>query len=141
MSRLSFLSWGMLVAESLAQRSTCARKAVGCVLLDSRKRILATGYNGVIKDAPHCNDYPCRGAANPDGDDCEALHAEWNALIQCTKPDSVYYAFVTILPCFRCIKMLCNTGMLELVYKDTHSDEEKVLAFLKKTSVTVRRIN
>jgi len=39
-----------------AQRSTCLRRQCGCVLLNARGHVLATGYNGVAAGQPHCNE-------------------------------------------------------------------------------------
>ena len=48
--------WAMALAVVTAQRSTCLRRHVGCVLLDHRGHVLATGYNGVAAGMPHCNE-------------------------------------------------------------------------------------
>ena len=40
----------------IATRSTCLRRAVGCVLVNARGHVLATGYNGVAAGLPHCNE-------------------------------------------------------------------------------------
>lgn len=45
----------MAIARALAARTTCIRRAVGCVLVDPRGRIVGTGYNGVAAGMPHCN--------------------------------------------------------------------------------------
>lgn len=46
----------LALAALVATRSTCLRRAVGCVLVDARGHVLATGYNGVAPKHPHCND-------------------------------------------------------------------------------------
>ena len=46
----------MRMARQVATRSTCLRRAVGCVLVGTRGRVLSTGYNGVARGAPHCNE-------------------------------------------------------------------------------------
>jgi dCMP deaminase len=43
------------MAELVATRSTCLRRHVGCVLVNARGHVLATGYNGVAAGLPHCN--------------------------------------------------------------------------------------
>lgn len=55
MTRPTFEEAAMETARAWAKRSTCLRRAVGCVLLDARGRVLATGYNGVASGLPHCN--------------------------------------------------------------------------------------
>lgn len=46
----------MRMARLVATRSTCLRRAVGCVLVDARGHVLSTGYNGVAAGEQHCND-------------------------------------------------------------------------------------
>ena len=47
-SRPSKDEYFLAMAVLVAARGTCARRNVGCVLVDSRNHVLATGYNGVI---------------------------------------------------------------------------------------------
>lgn len=47
--------WAMSVARLTAERATCLRRKVGCVLLNARGHVLATGYNGVAAGQPHCD--------------------------------------------------------------------------------------
>jgi dCMP deaminase len=56
--------WAMDVAKLTACRSTCCRRNVGCVILNARGHVLATGYNGVAAGLPHCNDE--KMSLNPD---------------------------------------------------------------------------
>lgn len=44
------------VAAVIARRSTCWRRAVGCVLTDEDGIFLSSGYNGVASGRPHCNE-------------------------------------------------------------------------------------
>ena len=39
--------WAIQLAQLTAERSTCCRRHVGCILLNERGHVLATGYNGV----------------------------------------------------------------------------------------------
>ncbi len=59
--------WGLQLAEVTAQRATCLRRSVGCVLVDRHGHVLATGYNGVAAGQLHCNELGVREAtsANP----------------------------------------------------------------------------
>lgn len=56
MPRPSKDAWCLSMAALVAQRSTCLRRAVGCVLVNARGHVLATGYNGVATGRPHCNE-------------------------------------------------------------------------------------
>ena len=60
MSRLSNDEYFLEIANTVSQRGTCARRKVGCVLVDSANHIVATGYNGVPSGFIHCLDQPQR---------------------------------------------------------------------------------
>jgi|SRR5579863_5271396 len=142
-------AWALGVAKLTAQRSTCLRRAVGCVLLDARGHVLATGYNGVAAGQPHCNEevekfasfdggtllpgfvgfgtsehpYACPGAQAPSGtalDECYATHAEMNALLQCHDVWQVDTAYVTASPCVHCTKLLLNTSCRRIVFLEEY---------------------
>lgn len=125
MPRISYDEWVMQIAQVVAQRSTCIRRAVGCILTNKRGHILATGYNGRHAGAPHCNEgHPCRGANAPSGTDldlCEAIHAEQNALLQCHDVYAIHAAYTTTFPCATCLKLLLNTSCTTIYYHELYS--------------------
>jgi dCMP deaminase len=73
MSRLSLNSWAMGIAELTAQRSTCLRRHVGCVLLDVDGYILSTGVNGVASGLRHCNEVTGHGPSMMGNARCELV--------------------------------------------------------------------
>lgn len=117
------------IAETLSRRSTCARRQVGCVLVNEHHHIVGCGYNGVGANLSHCTDKPCQGAGLASGtglDKCEAIHAEQNALLQCKDVQSIHTAYITCSPCMHCAKLFLNTGVKEIVFTgaeayDTHA--------------------
>lgn len=112
------------IAQLAARRSTCLRRAVGCVLVDRFGHIVGTGYNGVPRQRPHCINDPCPGATSSSGeklDLCEAVHAEINALLQCRDVEQIETIFVTCSPCVQCCKALMNTGATRLVFAEEYS--------------------
>jgi dCMP deaminase len=160
-TRISKDEWAILLAGVTSMRSTCLRKQVGCVLLNARGHVLATGYNGAASGLKHCNEpdgdrcFHC-GAQfagsnaclscgyvhlgeeqwQPQGpddcpsefckhgrgkDDCAAIHAEANALLQCRDIFSIEKCYVTRSPCETCAKLLLNTSCKEIVYRDESS--------------------
>jgi dCMP deaminase len=122
--RPSIDEWAMELAHVVATRATCARRSVGCVLLDARGRVLATGYNGPARGIEHCTIVPCAGARLASGsglDVCEAIHAEANALLQCRDVDSIASCYCTTEPCSHCAKLLLNTGCERVVYKEPYA--------------------
>lgn len=145
------------MARLVASRSTCVRRAVGCVLVDRRNHVLATGYNGVPAGAPHCNepsiaagkgpvdrfrilDFPnaCAGAKSRSGtnlDACLAVHAEQNAMLQCRDAYAIAVAYVTAFPCPSCIKLLLNTNCHEIVYLEPYSNDDALNQWIRSGRV------
>ena len=72
-------------------------------------------------------------------DTCEAVHAEINAVADCHDTTRVHTCYVSVLPCNNCAKTLLNTGMEELVYLNDHDQSAKVLDFLKRGGISVRK--
>lgn len=120
--------WALKLALLTAQRTTCCRRAVGCVLLNERGHVVATGYNGVAAGLPHCNEIsPCSGAKAPSGtnlDGCQAIHAEQNAMLQCKNVYEIHTCYVTASPCMTCTKLLLNTSCQRIVFKDEYPHNE-----------------
>lgn len=124
------------MARLVASRSTCLRRSVGCVLVDAKNRVLATGYNGVASGSVHCNDFAvddggiafphaCSGSTAESGtnlEGCAAVHAEQNAILQCSNADTIARAYVTTFPCSGCAKLLLNTGCGTIVYDQRYAD-------------------
>lgn len=131
------------MAALVASRSTCLRRSVGCVLVNERGHVLATGYNGVAAGQPHCNDevplvkfgenevqvkYPnaCIGADAETGehlDECQAIHAEQNALLQCRDVWAIQTCYTTTAPCIHCVKLLLNTSCRIIVYSEVYDEK------------------
>ena len=53
-ARPSFDDWALLLAAAVSVRGDCTRKQVGAVILDTRNRIVSTGYNGAPPGGPSC---------------------------------------------------------------------------------------
>lgn len=119
----------LAVARVLATRSTCARRQVGCVLVDVHGHVAATGYNGTAAGLPNCTETPCAVATSPSGTDldlCEAIHAEQNALLQCRDVQSLDVCYVTCSPCLHCLKMLLNTSVRRICFIERYQKFEGV---------------
>ena len=138
MERLSIDKYFMQIAQTVALRSTCIKRQVGCVItLD--KEIVSTGYNGAVKGAKHCIDIydecPRKEIGAHRGeryDLCPALRAEANAIIQAAKTSKSINggtAYITIAPCITCIRMLINAGINRLVMGDR--PQQEVLDLIK----------
>jgi dCMP deaminase len=117
----------LLMAQLVGSRSTCARRRVGCVLVNRYNHVIATGYNGVAAGVPHCIDKPCAGAGLPSGQGlhlCQAIHAEQNAIMQCRDITTIYKAYVTASPCIQCTRLLLGTACQEVVFIEEYPHSE-----------------
>lgn len=113
--RISWDKYFMSTAELIAQRSSCHKLCVGCVLVKN-KRIIATGYNGHLPGQPHVS-------MVIDDHEMATVHAEQNAICDCASrgistTDSI--AYVTHHPCIHCFKMLVAAGIKKIVYKNQY---------------------
>ena len=123
----------MKMAETIAEWSSCFQKNrhVGAICVKD-KRILTTGYNGAPQGIVSCAERgEClRRVKNiPSGtmqEVCYAVHAEQNAIIQAAKlgvslQDATIY--VTHQPCVICTRMILNSGIKKVIYKNGYPDE------------------
>ena len=103
--------WFLLLAEQVASRSSCARRAVGAVIVDEVGYLMSTGYNGPARGQPNCTETRCPGADSPSGtnlDACIAIHAEVNAIAQARNIKEAAALYCTVSPCIHCAKILSN---------------------------------
>jgi dCMP deaminase len=98
-----------------ADRSTCARLKVGCVI--SRDgRILVQGYNGAPAGMPHC-DYP------HEPEDCLAVHAEANAIAFAARWGVMLEGAMltcTHQPCLNCARLIINAGISRVIFSEPY---------------------
>ena len=121
-NRVSWETYFMNIATEVATRSTCDRKHVGAVIVRS-KNILSTGYNGSIKGLPHCDEV---GHEMVDGHCIRTTHAEANAIVQAAKNGvSIDNSeiFVTASPCYNCFKLIANSGIKVIYYRELYRDQ------------------
>jgi len=127
------------IAQLVATRATCARRSVGCVIVNKYNHIKATGYNGVPKNYNHCLDSPCGGQGEKSSknlDLCMATHAEQNALLQCENVMDIETLYCTVSPCITCAKLIANTSCNKVVYSNEYIDKSGV-EMLKKLKIEV----
>ena len=125
--RPSKTTYFLAMAKLVSTRGTCARRRVGCVLVDKHGLVLATGYNGNGRGQGHCIDSPCEGAKFKSGEGlekCEAIHAEQNAILQCKNTEHIEKAYITLSPCVTCVKLLLNTSCKEIVYLEDYVNKD-----------------
>lgn len=117
------------MARLAATRATCPRRRVGAVLV-REQRVLATGYNGAIRGAPHCDEVGCLIVTRDGRQSCErTVHAELNAIIQCaingvSSRHSTMYC--TDFPCVSCAKAMVQAGVERVVYLADYPDPNSI---------------
>lgn len=108
-----------------ARRSTCSRRKVAAIIVDKKGVVLSTGYNGVPSGVDHCTVSPCEGANDRPGDTsrCMAVHAEQNAIMQAgDRLTRAYTIYCSCFPCFGCAKMIANTPIKRVVFRNEYAD-------------------
>lgn len=125
------------MARLVSTRGTCARRQVGCVLVNVHRHVLSTGYNGPPSGHKHCVDEPCLGMGLAPGTGlelCEAVHAEANALLQCRDVREITAAYVTHSPCVHCTKLLMNTGCQDIIFSTKYAHDAASMGLWLKNS-------
>ena len=134
----------MKAAQVYAELSTAKRLQVGCVIVKDNT-IIGIGYNGM----PSGWDNVCETVKFKDFTGTvlmkskpEVLHAETNAIAKVSRSsNSTDNAdlFVTHAPCLECAKLIYQSGIKSVFYRDTYRSEEGI-KFLQKCNVEVKQI-
>ncbi len=135
--RLDWDHYFIRLAHMAAERSTCDRARVGCVLVHGR-HVISTGYNGSPSGMPHCDDV---GHQIHNGHCIRTVHAEANAITQaaCHGANTAgATAYVTHLPCMTCAQLLVSAGVLRIVFDRVYDDGNNV-DFLSNSGIVVER--
>ena len=138
--RKSWDEYFMEITQLVAQRSTCDRAFVGCVLVNSDHRIVSTGYNGTASGNPHCIDV---GHRMRDGHCIATIQAEMNALLYCAKewiPAKGSICYVTHFPCLNCTKALIQAGISAIYYHEAYRVDDYALEILERNNVSLKKI-
>lgn len=140
--KIDKIKWLLGIAILASERSDCKSRKVGAVIADDSYHVLAIGYNGTVTGAKHCEGKCPRckkGRAHTNlHDDCMAVHAEMNALMQSKGKGSKL--FVTIFPCASCLKTMLNFGIKEIYYCDDYDDAKNTREYYKDL-FSSRKIN
>ncbi len=138
--RKNWNEYFMDLAHMVADRGTCDRAYVGCVLVNQEHRIVSTGYNGSIQGNPHCDEV---GHTMRDGHCIATIHAEMNALLYCAKMGIAVngcIAYVTHFPCLNCTKALIQAGISQIYYHEAYRLDDYALELLERNRILVRQI-
>ena len=126
----------MEMASVWARNSYCKRRQVGALLVKD-KMIISDGYNGTPAGFENiCEDES--GATKP-----YVLHAEANAITKIAKSgnsSSGATLYVTSSPCMECSKLIIQSGIRRVVYKDEYRLDDGI-KLLRRAGVEVEKID
>jgi dCMP deaminase len=140
-----YINAHMKAAQVYAELSTAVRLQVGCVIVKDNT-IIGIGYNGM----PSGWDNVCETVKFKDFTGTvlmkskpEVLHAETNAIAKVSRSsNSTDNAdlFVTHAPCLECAKLIYQSGIKSVFYRDTYRSEEGI-QFLQKCNIEVKQFS
>jgi len=152
----------MDVAERFAKLSSARRLHVGAIVVKD-DRIISIGYNGmpsgwdnncedtvfVLHEEVMGTDMNSLGYTQTDNGNWvklkskpEVLHAETNAIAKLAKSNESGMGatmFITHAPCLDCAKLIFQSGIGSVLYRDTYRDTGGV-TFLEKSGVKVTQV-
>jgi dCMP deaminase len=139
--KTKFIQAYMDVAERFAQLSSATRLQVGAIVVKD-DRIISIGYNGMPTGWDNC----CEDVIREDEvgfqvtkTKAEVLHAETNAIAKLAKSGESGLGatmFVTHAPCIDCAKLVYQSGIATVYYKNEYRSTQG-LVFLNKSGVEV----
>ena len=123
------------MAEIWAQNSYCIRRKVGALLVKDRM-IISDGYNGT----PSGFENVCEedGVTKP-----YVLHAEANAITKVAKSGNSSEGatlYVTASPCLECAKLIIQSGIKRVVYRDAYRLTDGV-DLLRRAGIEVEQVD
>jgi|TARA_B110000977_G_C11004107_1_gene465031 dCMP deaminase len=133
--RLNWDEYFSKIVQVTAERSSCERLHVGCLLVKDN-RIISQGYNGHLPGAPH-------ESIVKNNHEQATVHAEQNAICDCAKRgvscrDST--AYVTHYPCIICTRLLLAAGINEIKYLEDYKNDSLVKHFSNQLNVKLIKL-
>ena len=126
----------MQMAAIWATNSYCKRRQVGALLVKDRM-IISDGYNGTPSGFENiCEDE--NGVTKP-----YVLHAEANAISKVAKSGNSAEGatlYVTASPCLECAKLIIQSGIRRVVYRDEYRLTDGV-DLLRRAGIEVGKID
>lgn len=124
LTRPDWLTWLMRQAFVTAQRASCRRKRVGCLIVDDDHRVVAGGYNGAPRGQPDCLTVGCDVRVVDGRESCvRTLHAESNALDFAGRAAQGCTIITTVIPCRPCAQRIVQAGISRVVYWEFYESQ------------------
>jgi dCMP deaminase len=141
--RPSWDEYFMNICKAVALRSHDENTQVGCVIVNAKKRIVSTGYNGLpagVDDSVWATrrdqivKIPCVHQENNivyDVDKYDTVtHAEANAIVSASEPLYECSLYSNLYPCNECAKMIITAGIKKVFYEDIREWKAHAIAKL-----------
>ena len=123
------------IASEWSKLSYCKRKQVGAIIVRDRM-IISDGYNGTPSGFESC-------CEDEEGlTQWYVLHAEANAILKVARSTQTCEnatLYITLSPCKECSKLIHQSGINRVVYKNGYHDTSGI-DFLLKAGVAVDQI-
>ena len=113
------------ICQTWSQLSSAQRKKVGCIIVKDGA-IISDGYNGTPKGFDNVCEIEYDGDLKTKN---EVLHAESNAITKLAKSTQSSMGatmYITISPCVECAKLIIQSGISRVVYKDFYRNEDGI---------------
>ena len=115
----------MKIANIVAIKSKDPSSKMGCVIVDSNKRVVSLGYNGMLQGADESkmtlSERPMKYYF--------AIHSEMNALIFARRDLTGCTLYNRVATCENCLKYCLQAGITRFVYEElrvhSHSTDPK----------------
>lgn len=123
------------IAAEWSKLSYCKRKQVGAIIVRDRM-IISDGYNGTPSGFENC----CEDTVGLT--QWYVLHAEANAILKVARSTQTCdnaTLYITLSPCKECSKLIHQSGIKRVVYKNGYRDTSGI-DFLVKAGIEVAQI-
>lgn len=133
--RLNWDEYFAKIVSVTAERSSCHRLHVGCLLVKNN-RIISQGYNGHLPGCKH-------ESIVRNNHEQSTVHAEQNAICDCAKRGvscEGATAYVTHYPCIICCRLLLASGIKQIRYLEDYKNDELVKYFCNELNVQLIKL-
>lgn len=110
------------IAKAVSARAIDPSIHVGCVIVDTGRRIIATGYNGFPPGFPDDRLPRTRPEKYP-----YTIHAEANAVASSRADLRLGTLYCTHSPCVECAKLIITSGIRRVVYETEYATSPAAL--------------
>jgi dCMP deaminase len=138
-----FIDYFMDVAERTSKLSYAVRLKVGAIIVKD-DRIISIGYNGMPSGWDNNCEFEDKNTQTQNTELVtrkEVLHAETNAIAKLAKSNESGVGatlFITHAPCLDCAKLIYQSGINNVLYRNTYRSDDGI-NFLNKSGVNVTR--